>query len=166
MLIWDDREGNCFYWQGWTRQITLKYLAKFALARRVVPRTKSEDVRRVDYVQATFALRQHLATQCARWVSLPPSLVELRRTSRSTHPACFTLVILRCAIAHRRRAKHEPGIHSAAEYAGPWILRCAIAHHSSRKKARPGMTEGATLAATQSRTTRLPPEKPLALLHR
>ena len=36
--------------------------------------------------------------------ALPPSLVELRRTSRSTHPTCFTPVI-------PGRAKHEPGIH-------------------------------------------------------
>ena len=34
VLIWGDREGNCFYGRGWTRQIELKYLAKFVFARR------------------------------------------------------------------------------------------------------------------------------------
>jgi hypothetical protein len=35
VLIWGNREGNCFLGKGWTRQITLNWLGKLAFWRNV-----------------------------------------------------------------------------------------------------------------------------------
>ena len=40
-LIWVSREANCFFTQGWTRQISLKCLRNFLFARNDPHGTKS-----------------------------------------------------------------------------------------------------------------------------
>ena len=171
MLIWGDREGNCFCWQGLdeanhveiSREIRVCAQGRAADQKGIGGRTA------VDYVQATFALRQHLATQCARWVSnFRLRSLSLRRTSRSTHPCVFYCSSFSDVQLHmRRRAKHEPGIHFCGRDVRAHRFSDVQSHIIVRaKKARPGMTEGAMPAATQSRTAAFRPDKPLALLHR